>query len=97
MTTCFIIEDQTGEMSDDELQQANELATEIIEVIEEVADSPTQALQALAAVTSFILSEHCLSRDHANKGLQSMCMSITATISNAEKNFQVNWNQRSRH
>ena len=95
--TSFTIEDQTGEMTDEELERAGDLATEIVEMLDAGTDNPAQALQALAAVTSYILSEHSVSRDHANRGLQSLCMSITATITQAEQNCQVNWNQRSRH
>ena len=93
----FEIDDQTGEMTKEEIVAAEYLASELLEVIAEEAETPTQAAQAISAVISFVLSESALSREHANNIMKSIVMSVFSTIDQAEKDFQVNWNQRSKH
>ena len=97
MSTSFSIEDQTGEMSPEEIEAAEDLASDILDLISEDAETPVQAMQSLTAVISYILGETAVSRSHANDVMKKLVMSVLATLEQAEKDCRVNWNQRSRH
>lgn len=97
MSAAFSIEDQTGEMSPEEIAAAEDLAEEILDLIADDAETPVQAMQSLTAVIAYILGETALSRSHANDVMKKLVMSVLATLEEAEKDCRVNWNQRSRH
>lgn len=93
----FSFEDRTGELTQDDIDVTGKIADRIFEAFDELDATPEQALQALSALTSYVLAEFATSRAHANKGLELMCMSIVSTLTQAEEDCRVNWNQKSRH
>jgi len=95
--TKFEFDDRTEEMTAEEIALACELSSDILAMFEEKKATPEQALQTATAIVSYTLAEFSCSRAHANKALELFCMSIVATLTQAEEDGLVNWNMRSRH
>ena len=73
------------------------LADEILEIVDASVEDPQEALIALAAVISYVISEHATSRDMAQAATSSLLATIVSTIALNDADGNVNWNQRIKH
>lgn len=93
----FEIHDPENEISQESKDRVAHMAEEMIEVMDEIAETPVESLQAIAAMTSFVLSETMVSRDSALTSLQILVNAIIMTLNEAEQDGNVNWNQKLKH
>jgi hypothetical protein len=73
------------------------MAEETLDVFYDTAETPVEMLQALAAVTSCVLSENMVSKESAITSLQILVNAIIFTLNDAEQDGNVNWNQKIKH
>lgn len=85
------------DVSDEEKERIEGLADEILEIVDASVEDPQEALIALAAVISYVISEHATSRDMAQAATKSLLATIVSTIALNDADGNVNWNQRIKH
>lgn len=93
----FEAHDPEDTIGEEGRQRIESLAGNLLEIIHEEMDDPQEALIAIAAVASYIISEHAPSRDMAQAATSSLLASIVSTIALNDADGNVNWNQRIKH
>ena len=93
----FESHDPGEDVSDEEKERIEGLADEILEIVDASIEDPQEALIALAAVISYVISEHATSRDMAQAATSSLLATIVSTIALNDADGNVNWNQRIKH
>jgi hypothetical protein len=93
----FEAHDPEEKFSEEGRERIEALADGILGFIYEETDSPEEVLVAIAAVASYIISEHAPSRAMAQAATSSLLASIASTIALNDADGNVNWNQRSAH
>lgn len=93
----FESHDPGEDVSDEGKERIECLADEILEIVDASIEDPQEALIALAAVISYVISEHATSRDMAQAATSSLLATIVSTIALNDADGNVNWNQRIKH
>jgi hypothetical protein len=91
------IHDPDNEIPQEQKDRVAEMAEETLDVFYDTAETPVEMLQALAAVTSCVLSENMVSKESAITSLQILVNAIIFTLNDAEQDGNVNWNQKIKH
>jgi|688.fasta_scaffold949566_2 CO dehydrogenase/acetyl-CoA synthase beta subunit len=91
------IHDPDNEIPEEQKARVAEMAEETLDVFYDTAETPVEMLQALAAVTSCVLSENMVSKESAITSLQILVNAIIFTLNDAEQDGNVNWNQKIKH
>ena len=91
------IHDPDNEIPEEQKDRVAEMAEQTLDLFYDIAENPVEMLQALAAVTSCVLSENMGSRDSAMASLQILVNAIIFTLNDAEQEGNVNWNQKIKH
>lgn len=93
----FNIQDPNSDLEPDAKDRIENLANRVLESVDDVAHDPFEALQALAAVVAYVISEGFTSRESADKVLAIVMMAASATIENAEREGNTIWAQKVTH
>lgn len=93
----FEAHDPDGDLTDEAKERIEDLSQGIVELIEETTDEPNEALMVIAAVASYIISEHAMTRDVARDSIARFVVAMASTISINEECGNVNWDQKSKH
>lgn len=93
----FEIYDPENEMPEEQKERITQIAGGILEVISDVSEDPIDAIQAMGAVLSLVLSEGIATRSGALNCLQLMVGSVIETLNDAERDGKVAWNKKLRH
>ena len=93
----FNIQDPHNDLAPDARERIEGLADKVLISVDEIAENPFEALQALAAVVAYIISEGFTNRDSADKALAVVTMVVAATIENAEQEGNTIWSQKVTH
>lgn len=93
----FEAHDPEDSISEEGRQRIESLADNLLDIIHDEIEDPQEALIAIAAVASYIISEHAPSRDMAQAATSSLLASIVSTIALNDADGNVNWNQRIKH
>lgn len=93
----FEAHDPEDSISEEGRQRIESLADNFLDIIHDEIEDPQEALIAIAAVASYIISEHAPSRDMAQAATSSLLASIVSTIALNDADGNVNWNQRIKH
>jgi len=93
----FEAHDPDGELSDEAKERIENLARGIVELVEETAAAPNEALMVIAAVASYIITEYAMTRDVAKDSIARFIMAMSSTILINEECGNVNWDQKSKH
>ena len=81
----FNIQDPHSDLAPDARERIEDLANRMLSCVDDVAHNPFEALQALAAVLAFVLSEGFVSRKSADQALAVATMVVISSIEQAEK------------
>jgi hypothetical protein len=93
----FNIQDPNSVLEPDAKDRIEDLANQILESVDDVAEDPFEALQALSAVIAYVISEGFASRNSADQALAVVTMVVAATIENAEQEGNTVWSQQTAH
>jgi len=93
----FNIQDPNSVLEPDAKDRIEDLANQILESVDDVAEDPFEALQALSAVIAYVISEGFASRSSADQALAVVTMVVAATIENAEQEGNTVWSQQTAH
>ncbi len=93
----FEIYDPENEIPEEQKERITQIAEGILEVISDVSEDPIDAIQAMGAVLSLVLSEGIATRSGALNCLQLMVGSVIETLNDAERDGKVAWNKKLRH
>lgn len=93
----FNISDPQNELEPDARERIEELANRMLGSVDDVAHDPLEALQALAAVIAFVISEGFLSRKSADQALAVVMMVVVSSVEQAEKDGNTTWSQKTTH
>ena len=93
----FNIRDPHEELAPEVRERIEELANKMLGNVDEVAEDPLEALQALAAVVSFVISEGFLSRKSADQALAVVMMVVVSSMEQAEKDGNTSWCRTTAH
>lgn len=93
----FEAHDPENSISEEGRQRIESLADSLLDIIHDEIEDPQEALIAIAAIASYIISEHASSRDMAQAATSSLLASIVSTIALNDADGNVNWNQRIKH
>lgn len=93
----FNIQDPNSVLEPDARDRIEDLANQILESVDDVAEDPFEALQALSAVIAYVISEGFASRSSADQALAVVTMVVAATIENAEQEGNTVWSQQTAH
>ena len=93
----FEAHDPEDSISEEGRQRIESFADNLLDIIRDEIEDPQEALIAIAAVASYIISEHASSRDMAHAATSSLLASIVSTIALNDADGNVNWNQRIKH
>lgn len=93
----FNINDPHEELAPDARERIEELANVMLGNVDEIAGDPIEALQSLAAVVAFVLSEGFLSRKSADQALAVVMMVVVSSMEQAEKDCNTTWSRGTSH
>lgn len=93
----FNINDPHADLAPDARERIEELANRMLGSVDDVAQDPLEALQALAAVVAFVISEGFLSRKSADQALAVVMMVVVSSMEQAEKDGNTVWSQKTTH
>lgn len=93
----FNINDPHADLAPDARERIEELANRMLGSVDDVAHDPLEALQALAAVVAFVISEGFLSRKSADQALAVVMMVVVSSVEQAEKDGNTTWSQKTTH
>lgn len=93
----FNINDPHADLAPDARERIEELANRMLGSVDDVAQDPLEALQALAAVIAFVISEGFLSRKSADQALAVVMMVVVSSVEQAEKDGNTVWSQKTTH
>lgn len=93
----FNISDPQAELEPDAKERIEELANRMLGSVDDVAHDPLEALQALAAVVAFVISEGFLSRKSADQALAVVMMVVVSSLDQAEKDGNTTWSRTTAH
>jgi hypothetical protein len=93
----FNINDPHADLAPDARERIEELANRMLGSVDDVAQDPLEALQALAAVVAFVISEGFLSRKSADQALAVVMMVVVSSVEQAEKDGNTIWSQKTTH
>jgi hypothetical protein len=93
----FNIQDPNSALEPDARDRIEDLANQILESVDDVAEDPFEALQALSAVIAYVISEGFANRSSADQALAVVTMVVAATIENAEQEGNTVWSQQTAH
>ena len=93
----FNINDPHADLAPDARERIEELANCMLGSVDDVAQDPLEALQALAAVVAFVISEGFLSRKSADQALAVVMMVVVSSVEQAEKDGNTIWSQKTTH
>lgn len=93
----FNISDPQNEIAPEARERIEELANRMLGSVDDVAQDPLEALQALAAVIAFVISEGFLSRKSADQALAVVMMVVVSSMEQAEKDGNTIWSQKTTH
>jgi hypothetical protein len=93
----FNIQDPYSNLEPDARERIEDLANKIVTSVDEIADNPFEALQALSAVVAYVISEGFASRSSADQALAIVTMVVAATVENAEQEGNTVWSQKVTH
>jgi hypothetical protein len=93
----FNINDPHADLAPDARERIEELANRMLGSVDDVAQDPLEALQALAAVIAFVISEGFLSRKSADQALAVVMMVVVSSMEQAEKDGNTVWSQKTTH
>ena len=93
----FEAHDPEDSISEEGRQRIESLADNLLDIIRDEIEDPQEALIAIAAIASYIISEHASSRDMAQAAISILLASIVSTIALNDADGNVNWNQRIKH
>lgn len=93
----FNISDPQNEIAPEVRERIEELANRMLGCVDDVAHDPLEALQALAAVVAFVISEGFLSRKSADNALAVMMMVVVSSMEQAEKDGNTTWSKKTAH
>lgn len=93
----FNISDPQNELEPDARERIEELANRMLGSVDDVAHDPLEALQALAAVIAFVISEGFLSRKSADQALAVVMMVVVSSVEQAERDGNTTWSQKTTH
>lgn len=93
----FNISDPKNDLAPDARERIEELANRMLGSVDDVAQDPLEALQALAAVIAFVISEGFLSRKSADQALAVVMMVVVSSMEQAEKDGNTIWSQKTTH
>lgn len=93
----FNINDPHADLAPDARERIEELANRMLGSVDDIAQDPLEALQALAAVIAFVISEGFLSRKSADQALAVVMMVVVSSMEQAEKDGNTVWSQKTTH
>ena len=93
----FDLQDPDGRISQDTRDTIEKLCEALLEQVDTISNTTFDALQSLAAVTAFIISERCVDRDSAHHAIAVITTSIASSIQQAELDGNTNWSQKVKH
>lgn len=93
----FNVSDPHNDLAPDARERIEELANRMLGSVDDVAQDPLEALQALAAVIAFVISEGFLSRKSADQALAVVMMVVVSSMEQAEKDGNTIWSQKTTH
>lgn len=93
----FNIQDPNNDVPEEIRNRIEDLAAKILSEVDNVAQDPFEALQALSAVVAYVLSEGFVNRRSADQALSAVALVISSTIERAEKDGNTMWSQRVTH
>ena len=93
----FNINDPHADLAPDARERIEDLANKMLGSVDDVASDPMEALQALAAVLAFVLSEGFLSRKSADQALAVVMMVVVSSVEQAEQDGNTIWSQKTTH
>jgi hypothetical protein len=93
----FNIQDPHSDLEPDARERIENLADKVLTSVDEIAENQFEALQALAAVIAYVLSEGFANRNSADQALAVVTMVVAATIENAEQEGNTVWSQKIKH
>ena len=93
----FNIQDPDAKISPDVRDRIEDLSNKLLDGVNDIAESPFEALQALAAVSAYIACEGFIDRKNADQAITVFLMAIIATIEQAELDGNTIWSQRVKH
>ena len=93
----FNISDPHNDLAPDARERIEELANRMLGCVDDVANDPMEALQALAAVVAFVISEGFLSRKSADQALAVVMMVVVSSMEQAEKDGNTTWSKKTAH
>jgi alkylhydroperoxidase family enzyme len=93
----FNISDPHNDLAPDARERIEDLANKMLGSVDEVANDPMEALQALAAVLAFVISEGFLSRKSADQALAVVMMVVVSSMEQAEQDGNTCWSQKTTH
>lgn len=93
----FNINDPNNDFDPEVKNRIEELANSMLGCVDDVAQDPLEALQALAAVVAFVISEGFLSRKSADQALAVVTMVVVSSMEQAEKDGNTSWCRKTAH
>ncbi len=93
----FNIQDPYRDLAPDARERIENLADKVLTSVDEIAENPFEALQALSAVIAYVISEGFANRNSADQALAIVTMVVAATIENAEQEGNTTWSQKITH
>lgn len=93
----FNIQDPYSDLEPDARDRIEDLADKVLISVDEIAENPFEALQALSAVVAYVISEGFANKNSADQALAVVTMVVAATIENAEQEGNTVWSQKIKH